>query len=110
QHGIQSGPPTLDLAAMLQRKVKVVSTLTRGVEALFKKNKITRYLGHGHLDGKGRVVVTNAKEKIELKAKHIVLAPGSQPASLPGIKLDGDRIGTSTEALSYPEVPKHLVV
>jgi dihydrolipoamide dehydrogenase len=110
QHGIQSGPPTLDLAAMLQRKVKVVSTLTRGVEALFKKNKITRYLGHGHLDGKGRVVVTNAKEKIELKAKHIVLAPGSQPATLPGIKLDGDRIGTSTEALSYPEVPKHLVV
>jgi dihydrolipoamide dehydrogenase len=94
---------------MLQRKVQTVNTLTRGVDFLFKKHKIERYLGHATLDGPGRVLVESA-EKLELKAKHIIVATGSQPATLPGVKLDGDRLGTSTEALSYPEVPQHLVV
>ncbi|HWX21980.1 MAG TPA: NAD(P)/FAD-dependent oxidoreductase, partial [Candidatus Binatia bacterium] len=109
-HGIQVGELKLDLAAMLRRKDQVVTTLTRGVEALFKKNKITRYLGHGKLGGPGQVQVQNANETITLNAKFILIATGSRPATLPGIVLEGDRIGTSTEALSYPEVPKHLVV
>jgi dihydrolipoamide dehydrogenase len=109
-HGIRAAEITLDLAAMLRRKDQVVMTLTKGVEALFKKNKITRYLGHGRIEGLGRVSVVNSKETLELKAKSILLAPGSRPATLPGITLDGDRIGTSTEALGYAEVPKHLVV
>src|SRR6266566_2248120 len=110
KHGIRAAEITLDLAAMLQRKVQVVSTLTRGVEALFKKNKISRYLGHGRIDGPGGVIVSSSREQTELSAKSIIIATGSKPATLQGIELDGNRIGTSTEALAYSEVPGHLVV
>jgi len=109
-HGIGISDLRLDLATMLKRKEQVVSTLTKGVEALFKKNKITRYLGHGRILGAGRVEVTSSKEANELKARNILIATGSKPAALPGIALDGQRIVTSTEALSFNEVPNHLVV
>src|SRR5215467_6227656 len=109
-HGIRASDVALDLAAMLRRKDQVVTTLTRGVDALFKKNKVTRYTGHGRIEGLGRVRVTSSAQSMDLKAKHILIATGSRPAELAGVQLDGDRIGTSTEALSYPEVPKHLVV
>jgi dihydrolipoamide dehydrogenase len=109
-HGIVLPEVKLDLATMLKRKEQVVTTLTKGVDGLFKKNKITRYLGHGRITGPGKVTVQSSKETIELEGKHILIATGSKPSPLPGVKLDGDRIGASTEALSYPEVPKHLVV
>lgn len=109
-HGIQVGQVKLDLSAMLKRKEQIVMTLTRGVEALFKKNKISRYLGRGRLEGGGSVLVENSSDRIELKSKSILIATGSKPAALPGIELNGDRIATSTEALSYTEVPEHLVV
>src|SRR5512137_2963358 len=109
-HGINCGDLKLDLAAMLQRKTQIVTTLTKGVEALFKKNKITRYNGHGRLDGPGKVLVTGGSRDLFLGAKRILIATGSRPAKLPGVMVDGDRIGTSTEALSFPEVPAQLVV
>jgi dihydrolipoamide dehydrogenase len=109
-HGIQVGEVKLDLGTMLRRKDQVVTTLTRGVEVLFKKNKITRYLGHGRLNGGGRVLVESPDESVELKAKSILIATGSKAASLPRVAVDGERIGTSTEALAYAEVPQHLVV
>jgi dihydrolipoamide dehydrogenase len=109
-HGIRAAGVTLDLPAMMLRKEQIVTTLTRGVEALFKKNKITRYLGRGRIKGLGRVNVINSDQVTELEAKHIIIATGSQPATLPGVELDGALIGTSTEALSFPEVPRHLVV
>lgn len=109
-HGVQVGDVKLDLSTMQRRKDQIVTTLTRGVELLFKKNKITRYQGHGRLDGLGRVLVEGAGELLELKAKSILIATGSKPASLPGVKFDGDRIGASTEALGYSEVPENLVV
>ena len=95
---------------MLKRKEQVVMTLTRGVEALFKKNKVTHYAGRGRFGGPGRVLVEHSGEPISLKAKSILIATGSKPALLPGIELKEGRIGTSTEALCYREVPKHLVV
>lgn len=110
RHGIKLGAVELDLPAMLRRKDTVVTTLTKGVEGLFKKNKVTRFFGHGRLAGLGKVVVEGKDGAPELSAKHILIATGSQPAPLKGVELDGDRIGTSTEALGYPEVPKHLVV
>ncbi len=109
RHGIRLPEVQLDLETMMKRKSEVVSILTRGVDSLFKKNKITRYLGRGKLLGNGRVSV-EGKEPVELAAKNILLATGSKPASLRGVILDGDRIGTSTEALSYATVPKHLIV
>ncbi len=110
QHGVKLGAVELDLAAMLKRKEQVVSGLTKGIEALFKKNKVTRYAGHGRLVGAGRVTVQAKSAQVELEAKHVLIATGSQSAALKGVELDGDRIGTSTEALSYPDVPQHLVV
>ncbi len=110
RHGIKLGAVELDLPAMLRRKDTVVTTLTKGVEGLFKKNKVTRFAGHGRLAGPGQVIVESKDGMIELSAKHILIATGSKPAPLKGVELDGDRIGTSTEALCYPEVPKQLVV
>ena len=107
--GIKVSGVELDLQRMLARKTKVVDALTGGVAFLFKKNKVTRYLGHGRIVGHGRVNVEGAAPE-ELSAKHVLIATGSSVAPLRGVELDGDRVGTSTEALSYPEVPKHLVV
>jgi len=109
-HGIQVPEPKLDLQTMQRRKEQIVNTLTKGIEALFKKNKITRYLGRGRLDGSGRVLVDNGTDLVELKAKTILIATGSKPASLPGITFDGQRIGTSTDALAYTEVAERLII
>ena len=111
QHGIHASGVELDLAAMMKRKADVVSTLAKGVEALLKKNKIARYRGVGRLAGAGRVAVETASGEVtELAAERILLAVGSTSVVLPGIAYDGDRVGTSTEALSYDAVPRHLVV
>jgi dihydrolipoamide dehydrogenase len=109
-HGVKVGDVQLDLATMLKRKDKVVSILTNGVAFLMKKNKITRYTGHGRLAGAGSVILEGNDGTTELGAKSILIATGSKPAPLPGVEVDGDRIGSSTEALSYAEVPKHLVI
>jgi dihydrolipoamide dehydrogenase len=109
-HGIRAGALELDLPAMLKRKDQIVTTLTRGVDSLFKKNKVTRYPGLARIEGTGRIVVDDENGPREIKAKNILIATGSKPATLSGIELDGNLIGTSTEALSYPEIPKHLVV
>jgi dihydrolipoamide dehydrogenase len=109
-HGINLSGVGLDLAAMLRRKDQVVMALTKGVEALFKKNHVTRYAGSGRIDGPGTVIVDASSGPTQLKAKWILIATGSVPATVPGVTPDGDRVGTSTEALSFPEVPRHLVV
>lgn len=108
-HGITTGGVELDLSKMLGRKDQIVSGLTKGIDGLFRKHKITRYLGRGRLVAPGRVVV-DGKDSIELEAKHIIIATGSVSAPLRGVELHGDLIGTSTEALSYLSVPGHLVV
>ena len=83
----------------------------QGVAGLFKKNKVTRYTGHARLVGPGRVVGQERRRgDRDLRPSTSCIATGSKVAPLRGVELDGDRIGTSTEALSYPEVPEHLVV
>lgn len=109
-HGVKVSGVELDLAALMKHKDATVSALTQGVKGLFRKNKVARYEGHGRLDGPGRVVVDGADGTTVLRAKHVIIATGSTVARLPGVEFDGDRIGGSTEALSYPEVPGHLVV
>jgi dihydrolipoyl dehydrogenase len=109
-HGVKVGQVELDLPTMLKRKDEVVRGRTQGVDFLFKKNKVTRYKGVGTIDGPGRVRVKSGPQVVTLAAKNILVATGSKPASLPGVEWSGDRIGASTEALSYAAVPKHLVV
>jgi len=108
-HGINVGELSVDLSTMMKRKDDIVKANTTGVDYLFKKHKITRYLGTGRITGPGSVAV-DGTAPAELSAKYILIATGSKVAPLNGVQLDGDRIGTSTEALSYPEVPKHLIV
>jgi dihydrolipoamide dehydrogenase len=111
QHGIKVKGVELDLAAMLNRKVQVVSALTKGIDALIKKNKITRYQGRGRFAGPGKVVVEHGEGKTtDLEGKHIIIATGSVSAPLKGVEPDGKLVLTSTEALSLEAVPKHLIV
>jgi len=110
RHGIGIGEVKLDLGAMMKRKDVIVTGLTQGVAGLFKKNNVKRYEGTARMAGPGKVVVEGSGAADTLNAKHILIATGSSVAPLPGVALDGDRIGTSTEALKYPEVPGHLVV
>jgi dihydrolipoamide dehydrogenase len=109
-HGVMAGDVSVDLQKMLARKDSVVKSLTTGVLGLFKKHRITRYQGHGRLAGPGQVVVSGHGVNETIEADHIVIATGSSVAPLRGVSFDGERIGSSTEALSYPEVPEHLVV
>ena len=108
-HGVLTGKVDLDLKAMMKRKTDIVSALTKGVDGLFKKNGITRYAGKGRITGPGRVAV-EGKDQAAIEAKYVVIATGSVSAPLKGVELDGDYIGTSTEALKYKDVPGHLVV
>ena len=111
-HGVKIAGVTLDLKTMLARKDKVVADNTRGVEFLFRKNKVEYVKGAARLAARDRVTVAlNAGGKRELSAKKaIVLATGSDGAGLPGIAVDEKRIVTSTGALALASVPTHLVV
>jgi dihydrolipoamide dehydrogenase len=109
-HGISAGPVSLDLGAMMRRKDAVVQALTKGVESLFRKHKVTRYAGHGRFTGLRELTVEADGKTTAVGARRVLIATGSGPASLDGVVPDGKRIGTSTEALGYPEVPRHLVV
>jgi dihydrolipoamide dehydrogenase len=113
-HGIVVGDVKLDLAKMLARKDGVVRTVTRGVEGLFKKNKITWVRGTGRITAADKVEVTPAPDAggdvQALMAKRILIATGSAPIELAIAPFDGQRIVSSTEALSLPAVPKRLVV
>jgi dihydrolipoamide dehydrogenase len=109
-HGVLVQSVSLDLPVMLKRKDEIVRGLTGGVDLLFKKNKVTRYSGRGRFLGAGRVMVEGGAQPATLEAKNILIATGSKSSSLPGVTVDGDRVGTSTEALAYSEVPGHLAV
>ena len=109
--GVKTGKVSLDLPAMMGHKDKTVSELTKGIEFLFKKNKVTYFAGTAKLAGQSQVEVRlNEGGAQVLTATHIVIATGSAPASLPGIAIDEDRIVSSTGALALKAVPKHLLV
>jgi len=107
--GINVGDVALNLPGMMEHKAGVVKALTGGIDGIFKKRKITRLKGRARLDGPGRVTIEGG-DTPSVTAEFIILATGSSPATLPGLELDGDRVVTSTEALAFAEVPKHLIV
>lgn len=107
EHGITATKLTVDLAAMMRRKSGVVETLTGGIAQLLKKNKVRAIVGRGKLLGSNKIEISNGDT---VTAKNIIIATGSVPMALPGIELDGDRVGDSTAALSYTSVPRRMVV
>jgi dihydrolipoamide dehydrogenase len=100
----------IDMGRVQQRKDKVVTTLTKGVEFLFKKNKIDWIKGTGRLVGGGNVEVTGEQAQLLHAGKEIIVATGSQARSVPGVTIDRRRIITSDEAIALREVPKSIVV
>jgi dihydrolipoamide dehydrogenase len=111
-HGIATGKVSCDLNVLLARKDKVVGELTKGIEFLFRKNKVDHIKGTGRIVAAGSVAVTPLGGGAEqrLAAKAIVIATGSDVATVPGLDVDEARIVSSTGALALPSVPKHLVV
>jgi dihydrolipoamide dehydrogenase len=110
EHGVVVGEVGLDLAKMMKRKTRIVSGLTKGVGSLFQKNGVTRYAGHARFEAAGRVAVDGEDGTTTIEATNVIVATGSVSAPLQGVELDGDRVGTSTEALAWSDVPEHLVV
>ncbi len=109
--GITVGDITLDFSAVQKRKQGVVDKNAKGIEFLFKKNKVETITGFGRLAGKGVVEVTaEGGETKKLNAKNIILATGSVPRDLPHIKSDGKQIINSDHILNLTEVPKSMLV
>ena len=109
--GVETGKIKLNLSKMMSNKNKSVLTLTKGIEFLFKKNKITHLKGKGSISAKDTVTVTdNSGKKISYKTSNIVIGTGSVSASLPGIKIDEKVVVSSTGAISFEKVPKDLIV
>ena len=110
EHGVKV-TPELDLPTMMQRKLDVVAANTKGVEFLFKKNKVTWARGRGMLQA-GRIVGVTAHDgTVTLyAAKHVIIATGSVPSTLPFLPFDEKRVLSNVGGLAIPEVPKHLVV
>jgi dihydrolipoamide dehydrogenase len=101
----------LDLPSMMAHKTKVVGELTKGVEFLLKKNKSEAIVGEARIEASGKVEVKLKDGGTRtLETKHIVIATGSDVAPLPGVTIDGQRIVSSTGALSLKQVPKRLLV
>ncbi len=111
KHGIIIEDAHVDLVKMQQRKDKVVKTLTGGVRALMKTNKVTTFEGFGTITAPGKVSIKSSKgEQQEVETKNIVIATGSMPIELPFAKFDGKTIVSSTEALTFTEPPPKFLV
>ena len=111
KHGIKVQGLSFDLAAMMTHKAGVVDMLTKGIAQLFKKNNVTHVAGHGSIAKPGQVLVTASDGTTRtLEARNIVIATGSDVATLPNVAIDERRIVSSTGALALAEVPKKLIV
>ena len=111
QQGIEIDGIKLNIEKMMSNKNKSIQVLTKGVEFLFKKNKVTYFKGKGVLFSKNDIVVyENNNKRINIKSKYTVIATGSTVASLPGIEINEKNIVSSTGALSFDTVPAKLAV
>lgn len=110
-HGIEiPGEVKINFKKMIERKQGVVDMTTKGIEFLMTKNKIDVFNGFGSFKDATHVVITSETGEEIIEGKHIIIATGSKPSTLPFIRLDKERVITSTEALKLTEIPKHMVV
>jgi len=109
--GIETSNINLNLSKIMNNKNRSVATLTKGVEFLFKKNKIVHLKGKGQVKGSGAVsVIDDSGNKTDYKTKNIVISTGSSPMSLPGIKIDEKNVVSSSGALAFEKIPKELII
>ena len=109
--GIEVGQIKLNLSKMMKNKEKAVTVLTKGVEFLLKKNKVTYYKGVGSFKTKNEILIQDKENnQILIEADKVVIATGSEPTSLPGIEIDEKMIVSSTGALKLDQVPKKMIV
>ena len=108
-HGIKLSKVELDLATMMKRKDDVTLGLNKGIEGLFKKNKVTYLQGFASFIDANNLKIEGDKEQ-QIKAKNIIIATGSEVMNLPGIEIDEEKIVSSTGALSLKSVPKKMVI
>ena len=109
--GIEVGQVKLNLPKMMKSKDKAVTVLTKGVEFLLKKNKVTYFKGTGSFKSKNEILIKDSENKeTHVEADKIIIATGSLPVSLPGVKFDEKIIVSSTGALKLEQVPKKMVV
>ena len=109
--GIEVGEVKLNLKKMMQSKDKAVTNLTKGVEFLFKKNKVTYFKGTGKLKSSSEITIIDKENKeTNIQSDNIIISTGSEPLSLPGIEFDEEKIISSTGALSLKSVPNKMVV
>ena len=108
--GIETGEIKLNLEKMMSNKDNSVATLTKGVEFLFKKNKVTYFKGVGSFSEKNEILVKNDRSETKIKTDKTIISTGSEPLPLPGIDFDEKKILSSTGALSISKLPKKMVV
>ena len=108
--GIETGEIKLNLEKMMKNKDKAVTVLTKGVEFLFKKNKVTYFKGTGSFKNKNQISIINNKEETAIETKNTIISTGSKPVSLRDIEFDEEKILSSTGALSISKLPKKMVV
>ena len=109
--GIEIGEVKLNLPKMMKSKEKAVTILTKGVEFLFKKNKVTYFKGTGSFKSKNEILIKDDKKKETIiKADKTIIATGSEAVSLPGIEFDEKTILSSTGALELGQVPKKMII
>jgi len=109
-HGIKADNLTIDVATMMARKEKVVSDLAKGIDFLFKKNKVERFEGTGKILNATTVEVASPTGNQKLETRNILIATGSVPIELPFMKFDGQTIVSSDQAIAFTETPKTLLV
>ncbi len=109
--GIEVGEVKLNLDKMMKNKDKAVTILTKGIEFLFKKNKVTYFNGTGSFKSKNEILIKDHQNKETLlNTDNVIIATGSEPVSLPGVKFDEKIIVSSTGALKLEKVPKKMIV
>ena len=108
--GINLGAPKLDISKMMGNKNRIVTDLTKGIEFLFKKNKITSFIGNGYISSPNEITVSNKNDSKIVRTQKILIATGSDVAPLNNINIDEKKIVSSTGALELTTVPKKFVV
>ena len=108
--GIEIGEIKLNLGKMMKNKEKAVTVLTKGIEFLFKKNKVSYFKGKGSFKSSNEIVVSGDGEETVIETEKAIISTGSEPVSIPGMEFDEEKIISSTGALSLEKLPKKMVV